>query len=920
MPELIAELPAVAILLPAASVYVLWALFHWIFNTPEDEPEENYQGSETLEAEKSLADTARTETTRWQTAGVSNNPGTRAEKTARGKGWFTRQALPDSRASADGQSKDFRSATDDAAGDTARASGKDSIKGSATRYQLAGNAGQQMPTSETTPATAQSASASTDQHGITSSKSTDLDSATDDLAATPSDIANLTSQSDRNRPVSTGTNQAKATAHRSDATRAKQSDGSATRGSEAKAQHPSLANQQSQPTDAFGSKTHFTGGKEETTARNRNNTTDATIISAGKSESGSRDGAVAAANSNVQDRSTTVTGAQQSKEPAAGISADHQSDNETGASTKGKDQIPDKLTTANREPGNEVEHGRTGNNRNHEQTNSAAANKHNGQPHHANSQHTAGNTATDGLSPGLTSSRSSKHVGNNQPVTSDTTAKDRYANASHLEQPQATSKSDTRDGEGSEQHSNQSSHTSEKPNATIAGGRLHAANNAGVTNTATDNPGAGSEHSNSNLAADSGRFSSDAGTPGADDRNAGSHGAGHSSASNQGTGNIAADQGAGNQSSIGQSANSQGAHNSDTNKQSKNSTASEAPSRTDAPEQKPNSQTNVNDPGNIHFTNTKTNNQTGNNSNHSTLRSQASNSGSPSFAQKEQGHQSNNDQIKSDQTQTGNSGKEGVSGEVTEDKTTATDRHSSDTETHKALLAPSHINPGKQKNRHFNLAQSGASSARTDGSKPKSPYKTAAKMKAAAPTAEVQLQLKTPDLRGPQTPSDNTFVNNQTGDDKTVLRDQLLQVKDEQIKALQNKLEALEKEALEKKALEQQASDNASTAQPSQQQQTEQNNGKTDGTSGTNIVPIKAGGTSDNQPGLNDDNENDSYKEKYQTLSAKLISKERRLVQLQSTVNDLQAAGITANKNSVKPTPDNSRPTLLSKVRVMTKA
>ncbi len=37
MPELIADLPAVAILLPAASVYFLWALFHWIFSPAEDE-------------------------------------------------------------------------------------------------------------------------------------------------------------------------------------------------------------------------------------------------------------------------------------------------------------------------------------------------------------------------------------------------------------------------------------------------------------------------------------------------------------------------------------------------------------------------------------------------------------------------------------------------------------------------------------------------------------------------------------------------------------------------------------------------------------------------------------------------------------------------------------------------------------------
>ncbi|MEM7258065.1 MAG: hypothetical protein AAF404_11835 [Pseudomonadota bacterium] len=36
MPELIADLPAVAILLPAACVYVLWAMFHWIFGSSED--------------------------------------------------------------------------------------------------------------------------------------------------------------------------------------------------------------------------------------------------------------------------------------------------------------------------------------------------------------------------------------------------------------------------------------------------------------------------------------------------------------------------------------------------------------------------------------------------------------------------------------------------------------------------------------------------------------------------------------------------------------------------------------------------------------------------------------------------------------------------------------------------------------------
>ena len=37
MPELIADLPAIAILLPAASVYFLWALFHWIFNTGDEQ-------------------------------------------------------------------------------------------------------------------------------------------------------------------------------------------------------------------------------------------------------------------------------------------------------------------------------------------------------------------------------------------------------------------------------------------------------------------------------------------------------------------------------------------------------------------------------------------------------------------------------------------------------------------------------------------------------------------------------------------------------------------------------------------------------------------------------------------------------------------------------------------------------------------
>lgn len=37
MPELLADLPVVAILLPVASVYFLWALFHWVFKPSEDQ-------------------------------------------------------------------------------------------------------------------------------------------------------------------------------------------------------------------------------------------------------------------------------------------------------------------------------------------------------------------------------------------------------------------------------------------------------------------------------------------------------------------------------------------------------------------------------------------------------------------------------------------------------------------------------------------------------------------------------------------------------------------------------------------------------------------------------------------------------------------------------------------------------------------
>ena len=59
MPELIADLPAVAILLPAASVYFLWALFHWIFRPGDDqlidETQELHEHSETHTADFSAS-------------------------------------------------------------------------------------------------------------------------------------------------------------------------------------------------------------------------------------------------------------------------------------------------------------------------------------------------------------------------------------------------------------------------------------------------------------------------------------------------------------------------------------------------------------------------------------------------------------------------------------------------------------------------------------------------------------------------------------------------------------------------------------------------------------------------------------------------------------------------------------------------
>ena len=67
MPELIADLPAVAILLPAASVYFLWALFHWIFRPGDDqlidETQEPFQDSDahTADFSGSLPDTAQSD-------------------------------------------------------------------------------------------------------------------------------------------------------------------------------------------------------------------------------------------------------------------------------------------------------------------------------------------------------------------------------------------------------------------------------------------------------------------------------------------------------------------------------------------------------------------------------------------------------------------------------------------------------------------------------------------------------------------------------------------------------------------------------------------------------------------------------------------------------------------------------------------
>ncbi len=217
---------------------------------------------------------------------------------------------------------------------------------------------------------------------------------------------------------------------------------------------------------------------------------------------------------------------------------------------------------------------------------------------------------------------------------------------------------------------------------------------------------------------------------------------------------------------------------------------------------------------------------------------------------------------------------------------------------------PSHINPGKQKDRNFTLGRGSNHDAAKDAGKTesasKSPYKTAAKMKATAPTAEVQLQLKAPDsafqprhISGEITRKDN--ADNVTAD----LHEKLLKVKDEQIKALQSKLQSLEQQSKNHQA----------------QQQTVENTPVPESPGKASVVSINSSTSTDNV------DEQNFYKEKYEDTAVKLINNERKLAQLQSTVNNLQSASAKPASNSTSTTQfATNRPTLLSKVRVMTKA
>ena len=227
----------------------------------------------------------------------------------------------------------------------------------------------------------------------------------------------------------------------------------------------------------------------------------------------------------------------------------------------------------------------------------------------------------------------------------------------------------------------------------------------------------------------------------------------------------------------------------------------------------------------------------------------------------------------------------------------------------------------RQNQRYFNLAQN------TDAKHPDAkattaaPYKTAAKLKAAAPTAEVQLQLKTHTIeREKPTPDKaataNQIATSQNATNQDVLNEKLLQVKDEQIKALQNKLKALEEQA--RTTAEK---DPAATVLPFKSDDTARTSPVSKNTHYVNATgnTASANSTRERQHQLKDNG--DGYKEKYEELSAKLVGKERKLLQLQSTVNNLQAAGFDQQQQQTRPASQaNNRPTLLSKVRVMTNA